>query len=989
MSTFKLSRLVTILVSFSTIFSLHIYAQNVPVTGTVSDANGIPMPGVTVSVRGTNSGTQTNNQGVFNIEAPANGTLVFSSVGFESTEVSIGGRSTVNVTLAASNNALNEVVVIGYGTARRRDVTGSVVSVRAKDFNKGVQVSPDQLIQGKAAGVMVINNSGQPGGATTVRIRGTASIRSGNQPLFVLDGVPLSGGSPRPEFSGGGIGTTPRANPLNFMNPNDIGSMEVLKDASATAIYGSRGANGVILISTKKGTTGTPAVEVSAGAGVSSIMKRLEVLSADEYRAALKQYNITGGDFGGSVDALDAILQTAITQNYNVAVGGGTENGKYRLSAGYLNQEGIVRESGLKKYTANLTSTFRLLENKRLGMDFNLLTAHTTENIAPISNDAGFTGSLIGQALQWNPTHPLRRNDSAWIDPAVGATTINPLVMLEAWDDVADVTTLLITVSPSYRFTDNLEYRLLYGLNRSTGVRRTQVNRRLNAEGFENRGAAAVSNNEQTNHSLTHTLSYNNQFTSALNLNAVVGYEYLKFNTRGNGSFGLDFPNVGLDYYNFLQYTTQSSRGISSFASPTVELQSFFARAILNYMDKYLVTGTFRADGSTKFGKNNKYGYFPSFAFGWNLHNEAFLKGNATFNSLKFRASWGRTGNQEFPSGASLNRYVVTGPGTFGQTNFGNEDLKWETSTTANVGLDYAVLNGRLFGSIDYFHKKSTDVLYEQNIVQPAPGGKLWINLPGNIVNKGAEVSINGTLLARNEMEWNMGVNASFLNNTVKGFRPGEVYETGALHGQGISGTTSQRITNDLPLNTFYLRNFTGIDKTTGQSNFTDGGNSLYYFGSPNPKVLLGFSTDFTIRKFTAILNMNGSFGQYLYNNTANTVLPIGNLGTRNIAKSLINTGVREDASNPIAASTRYLEKADYVKLANATLMYRLGSFGKSLKNTTLSLTGQNLVVFTKYTGFDPEVNTDKSVGGIPSLGIEYTPYPSARTILLSISFSL
>jgi TonB-dependent starch-binding outer membrane protein SusC len=965
------------------------YGQTRTVTGKVTDEQGNGIPGITVSVKGSGGGTQTNSSGMFTIEAAPNATLVFSGIGFTAQEIS-ASETTANVVLSTSNTSLNEVVVVGYGTARRRDVTGSVVSVKSKDFNRGVQTSPDQLIQGKAAGVMVINNSGQPGGATTVRIRGAASIRSGNSPLFVVDGVPLSGGSGRPGFSGGGIGSTPAANPLNFMNPNDIASIEVLKDASATAIYGSRGANGVILITTKRGITGAPSMDISGGAGVSTIMKRLDVLSGDEYRAALKQYNLTGGDFGGNVDALDAILQKAITQNYNVSVGGGTENGRYRISGGYLNQQGVVRESGLKKYTANVTSNFKLLESRKLGLDFNVLTSHTTEDIAPISNDAGFTGSLIGQALQWNPTHPLRKpNDSLWIDPAVGATTINPLVMLAAWEDRANVSTVLASISPSYKITNELEYKLLYSINRSVGVRRTQVARYLNAEGIENRGAAAISNNEETNQSLTHTLSYNKQVTSGFNLNAVVGYEYLKYDSKGNGSFGLDFADVGLAYYNYLQYSTQSSRGIGSFASPTTELQSFLSRAIMNFRDRYLVTATFRADGSTKFGANNKYGYFPSFAFGWNLHNEDFLRGSTAVSNLKFRASWGRTGNQEFPSGASLNRFVVTNVGTFGQSNFGNEDLRWETSTTSNVGIDFTIIDSKFFGSIDYFNKKSTDVLYEQNIVQPAPGGKLWINLPGYIVNKGVEVSLNAALMASEDVSWNAGVNASFLNNTVKGFRPGEVYETGALHGQGISGTTSQRITNNQPLNTFYLRDFIGIDKATGQANYADGGNTLYYMGSPNPKVLLGFSTDFTFKKFMAIINMNGSFGQYVYNNTANTVLPIGNLGTRNIAKSLIGTSIKEDASNPIAASSRYLEKGDYIKMANATLIYNIGPLGKSLKNTSISLTGQNLFVITNYTGFDPEVNTDKSVGGIPSLGIEYTPYPSARTVLLSINFSL
>jgi len=971
------------------LFTQAVSAQTKVITGKVSDTSGIGVPGVSITVRGSKTGTQTGSEGNFQLTVPSGAnTLIVSSVGYDQQEVSIRGMTSVDISLVAQNSALNEVVVVGYGTARRRDVTGSSVSVRAKDFNKGVQTSPDQLIQGKVAGVLVLNNSGQPGGATTVRIRGASSIRSGNQPLFVVDGVPLSGGDARPGFSGGGIGNTPAANPLNFMNPNDIASIEVLKDASATAIYGSRGSNGVVLITTKRGQSGAPVIDFTASAGVSNIMKRLEVLSGDEYRVALKQYNQTAGDFGTSVDALDAVLQTAITQNYNVAIGGGSENGRYRISGGYLNQEGIVKESGLKKYSANFTSAFKFLNNKRLGLDFNVLTSHTTENIAPISNDAGFTGSLIGQALQWNPTHALIKpgTDSAWIDPAVGATTINPLAMLNAYDDNANISTILASISPSYKITNDLEYRLLYSINRSVGVRRSQVNRFLNAQGIENRGAARIANNEQTNQSLTHTLNYNKRFTSAFNLNAVVGYEYLKFDSRGNDVSALDFTNQGLDYFNFLQYSAQTTRGIGSYASPTTELQSYFGRAIMNYLDKYLLTATLRADGSTKFGKNNKYGYFPSVAVAWNVANEEFLKGNSFISNLKFRVSWGQTGNQEFPSGASLNRFSFGQQSVF-QTNFGNDDLKWETSTTVNAGVDFSIIGDRLSGSIDYFNKKTTDVLFEQTNVQPAAGGRIWINLPGYVLNKGVEISLNSGLVRTEDLSWNLGVNASFLQNNVEGILG--FYETGALSGQGISGARSQRIVSGQPLNTFYLRTFQGIDNASGQSKFDDDGNSLFYSGSPNPKLLMGLSTDLNYKKFTASINMNGNFGHYLYNNTANTVLPIGNLGTRNVAKSLINSGVKEDVSNPIAPSTRYLEKGDYVKLANATISYSIGSLGSFFKNANVSLTGQNLFVITNYSGFDPEVNTDKQVDGIPSLGIEYTPYPSARTILLGINFSL
>jgi TonB-dependent starch-binding outer membrane protein SusC len=970
------------------LFSFTAFAQSRTVTGVITDATGAAVPGVTVTVKGTSTATQTDASGAYTITVPENGTLVFTAVGFATQEISVTGN-TANVSLLNTASNLNEVVVVGYGTARRRDLTGSVSSVREKDFNKGVYTSPDQLIQGKAAGVLVINNTGQPGGSTTVRIRGASSIRSGNQPLFVVDGVPLSGGSARPGGNGAAFGSD-AGNPLNFINPNDIASIEILKDASATAIYGSRGANGVVIITTKRGISGVPQIDATASTSVSTIARRLEVLSADEYRQALKDYNQTTGDFGSSVDAFDAITRTALTQNYNVAVGGGTENGRYRISAGYLDQQGIIETSELKKYTANLTSNFRFLESKRLGLDFNVMVSQTNERIAPISQFVGFEGNLISQALQWNPTHELIKpgTDSAWIDPAVGGTTINPLAQLRYFDDRAKTNSIIASISPSFKILNELEYRFLYSINRQVGVRRGQVNRLLNATDVLNRGVAFVGNNEQSNQQITNTLNYNKDLSSDFSLNAVVGHEWLTYDTRGNGMSGRDFTNVGLNYYDYIAYSSQASRQIYSFASPTTELQSFFGRAIVNFDDRFLFTGTYRADGSTRFGKNNRYGYFPSVGLAWNITNEDFMTGAEFVNNLKLRVSWGKTGNQEYPSGASLTRYVLESQGSARRVNVGNEDLEWETSTTTNAGIDFSIINNRLFGSIDYFNKKTTNVLFEQTIVQPAPENtRIWINLPGYIQNKGVEISLTGALIRNNDVNWNLGGNVSFLDNVVEGLLG--FYETGELRGQGFSDVRGQRLISGQPLNVWYLRKFEGIDKATGQSIYADNGNTLYYVGSPNPKTLVGISSDFSYKRFMATINMNGTFGHYIFNNTAASVLGIGNLGTRNIARELLNTENKEAISNAPAPSTRNLEKGDYIKMANASLSYRIGDVGKNFRNLNISLTGQNLFFITKYTGFDPEVNTDAGFGGIPSLGVEYIPYPSARTILLGVSFSL
>jgi iron complex outermembrane receptor protein len=964
------------------------FAQNKTVSGKVTDSrDGSPVAGASVTAKGTNVGTSTAADGTFRFSVPSSATtLVISSVGFASQELAISDNMTIGL-LGASGSTMSEVVVTGYGTARKKDLTGAVTSVKAKDFNQGVFASPDQLIQGKVAGVQVTNSSGAPGGAATIRIRGVGSIRSGNSPLVVVDGVPLGGGSASPG-NGTPLGGTPGDNPLNFINPSDIASMDVLKDASATAIFGSRGANGVIMITTKKGSTGAPKIEFNTSVGASNLLRQIDVLDGNEYRSALKQYNLTGGDYGSNVDAMDNILRTGFQQNYNIAVSGGNENGRYRVSAGYLDNQGIVKESGFKKYSANLTSSFRFLESKKLGLDINLIAAHTTTQIAPISNDAGFQGSLIGTALQWNPTHPLYKpNDSIWINNQLGATTINPMALLAAHDDVNNLNTILASISPSYKILSNLEYRMLYSINYGAGERRSEIRNWLNLTG--NNGFAQIINNKSNNQQITHTLTYTPKLTKNLSLNAVVGYEYLKFDYKGSGMVGnrfVDYP--GLKYTNYMGNVPAVDRSIYSFANPISELQSYFARATFNWADRLLVTATFRADGSSKFGANNKYGYFPSIAAAWNIANEEFMGGVNFISNLKLRASWGQTGNQEFPSGTSIPVVGIGLGSNQNRVNYENPDIKWETNTMTNVGIDFGFMDNRLTGTADWFQRKTTDPIFQFDVTAPGPSvGRFWRNLPATIDNSGFEFALNGAIIRNTNMQWNLGFNIAFLKNEIRDLAG--AYETGALHGQGISGATSQRLVSGQPLNVYYLRNYEGLDKGTGQSVYTDGGNTLFYSGSPNPKNVYGITTDFTWKKLFVVINANGAAGHYIYNNTLNSVIPIGNLGTRNIASSLLGGAVQENTSNAIAPSTRYLEKGDYFKLANATIGYRLGALGKAFSNVTVTLTGQNLFVITKFSGFDPEVNVDKNVQGIPSFGIEYIPYPSARTVLFGLNFAL
>ncbi|MEO7398599.1 MAG: SusC/RagA family TonB-linked outer membrane protein, partial [Ilumatobacteraceae bacterium] len=566
----------------------------------------------------------------------------------------------------------------------------------------------------------------------------------------------------------------------------------------------------------------------------------------------------------------------------------------------------------------------------------------------------------------------------------------------EAIDDKSKVTTILASLSPYFKFTNWLEYRFLYSINYGTGSRGSTVQPFLNFNESIDRGRAAIASNELITQQFTHTVNVLRKIANNLDLNAVVGYEYLKYTSKGSYAGGVGrlngtggYGNYGLDFTNYLQYSDPTKRYIGSFIDPSYEIQSYFARTVFNYKDKYLFTATFRADGSSKFGKNNKYGYFPSFAGAWNIGKESFFNVSSVTN-LKLRAGWGKTGNQEFPSGSAVARYSFDDNGSIVQNNNANENLKWQSDRQYNVGLDFGVLRNRILVTLDYFNKKTTDLLFPSEPAQPAaPGAAIkWVNLDGNIENKGFEAAVNASILNQKDFSIDLGVNATFITNTVSGL-PTSI-KTGGLDGQGISGTTVQEIRNGLPINAFYTRQFLGIDKGSGLASYSDGGDVLYYVGNPNPKTLLGLNATVRYKKLSLNASMNGAFGYKIYNNTLNNVINVGSINNgKNIAYSVFKDPIKESFANPVTASSRFLESGNYLKMTNATLSYGIGNVGSFLKGANVYVTGQNLFVITKFTGFDPEVNVNKSVNGVPSVAIEYIPYPSARTITFGINFSL
>ena len=993
-----IQRLLTRWVSFlllCVLFTQNAYSQNKTITGKVSDDKGAPVAGVSVTVKGTKNGVNTNADGAFTISVPpAATTLVFSSVGFAAQEIAIGNQTSITVSLVTTQSNLNEIVVIGYGTVRKKDATGSLVSVKAKDFNQGVINSPDQLLQGKVAGLEITANSGQPGSATTIKIRGNNSIRTANNPLYVVDGVPLDGRTARPNLdlgaAGLGFGPTPESNPLLYINPNDIAQIDVLKDASATAIYGSRGANGIIVITTKKGISGPTKLEFNTSLGTNvGYMKKYGLLTADEFRAQSKAANLVQ-DSGASVNALKEITQHSLIQNYSLAFSGGNESGKYRASFLGSRTAGFLKKTSLDKYLGNFGGTYNFID-KRITIDFDVIAGHTTENMGLISNTTGAGGNVLTWALNWNPTRAFRASNGLWNNSTAADFSLpNPMAAIDAFSDVADVDVFLANISANVKIIGNLSYKFLYAINHGAGTRKTNIDGWLDGvQGVSQSGFGALSQAGLTSQTFTHTLNYNMNLTDALRFDAVAGYEYWKTNYYTQ-TLAATLFNTNLDqatvtkipYTNFLQ-NASTQLPLTRSVDPQAEIQSYFGRVNFNLSDKYYLTGTIRADGSNKFGKNNKYGYFPSVGAKWNISNEEFLKGSNVLSNLGLRGSWGITGNQEFPSGASLEQFSSTAYNAAGQTNVANPNLKWEKTTTTNIGIDYGILNNRIYGSLDWYHKSTTNLLFQNTAIQPAPASIYFINLPAKLINKGFEFSIGASVVSRKDFSWDFGFNIAYNKNKLTKFDQAPI-QTGKVSGNGVSGVLAQEIANNQPVDVFYLKKFKGFDQN-GQQIIED---TASFQGDPNPHWIGGFSTTLRSGKFTLALNFGGSFGNKVYNNTLNTVTNIYPFSKgNNVAKSNFGTG--ESLSSGAIASSRYLESGNYVKLRNATLSYAVGNVGQYIHNLNFYVSGTNLFVITKFKGFDPEVNIDTNNNSYPSRSMEYLPYPTPRILTVGLNLGL
>jgi iron complex outermembrane receptor protein len=1012
----------TIAVVLLLVVSQFAMAQERVVSGRVTDSkDGTGVPGVSVTAKGSKTGTQTSIDGTFRISVSSGvNTLVFSSVGYAKQEVVITGKSTVDVSLEVSNAQIGEVVVTGYGTRKIKDLTGSVANITTREFNKGQIGTPDQLIQGRTAGVLVTPASGEPGSAATINIRGTASIRGNQEPLYVVDGVPIASGGTLGSASGVEGSTTPR-NPLMFLNPNDIESITILKDASAAAIYGSRGANGVVLITTKRGTGGKKGhFSFSANTSVATTAKRYDLMSPQDFLIAAKKANIDGGadptaaalavtllDKGASTDWQDQIFRTAVSQNYNLGWGFNTKSTNVRLSGSYDDQQGIIKNSSLKRLTtrANLTQKFL---NDKLKFELATTYSNTKNQYPPLTNNAGYQGSLLGAALQFNPTYPVYNPNGSFFQPG---DQRNPAQMLAYFDDQDRVNRFLTSISGSYEIAKGLVYKVVFGYDNMTSERTAFADPRLGTNAYGGTTVLAVPNgptvkdygnsifgNGRTTRQnldlkstlIENYLTYDKDF-GMHNINVVGGFSYQNFVTNYSQKvgYGLNTPVVNpgdvfvKDFNNFKNYVVLYP-GYDKY-----ELQSYFGRANYSFKNKYFLTATVRADGSSKFGANNKYGVFPAFAAKWKLISEEFTQNNLgkLFSEFSLRANYGVLGSQDgLQSYGAIRKQFkykdANGADQVAITQDGNPDLKWEQAATTGAGIDITTLNNRLSVTVDYFYTKRTNLLFNA----PTPGGfaptsNWFINLDGYVINKGWEISVNYKVVKGNKFNWDLNYNMTLVKNELKKLPVSVI--TGAVSGQGLSGAYAQTFTNGQPLFTWSMPVFIGFDGN-GNARYEKGAQNQLV-GTAIPDFYAGLTNNFSLGNWNLSVFMNAVTGFKVYNNTANALFLKGSLRNgRNVTNEAGTSP--ENPFNPGSVSTRFLEKGNFIRLSNVNLSYAFKLNSKRINTLSVFVSGQNLALFTKYSGMDPEVNVDKNISGVPSRGFDYTNYPRPRIVTMGVN---
>ena len=972
---------------FLVTLQLGVFAQVRSIRGKVADKDGNGIPGASVTVKGTQRGVSTGADGTFTIEVPDNNSiLVISSIGFTAQEISVGEQAELNVSLANDNSALGEVVVVGYGTQRKKDLTGAVTLVNAKDFQKGNITTPEQMIAGKVAGVQITGNGGAPGAGSTIRIRSGASLNATNDPLIVVDGVPLDNS-----------GIAGAANGLSLINPNDIESFNILKDASATAIYGSRASNGVIIITTKKGKRGAPAFNFNTQFSVAEIAKKVDVLSPSQFRAVVmergndEQRELIGN---ANTDWQEEIYQQALTTDNNLSMSGSVANMPYRISLGYLNQQGVLKGGTLKRNSGAINLSPKFF-NDHLKVDLNVRGATTRNNFA--------NEGAIPTAVRFDPTQPVRSGKDEfggyyeWVDEngdLINLAPRNPRGLQQLRDDESYVERSIGNIQFDYKFhfLPDLRANLNLGYDVSKGEGKRYIPDYA-AMSYFREGENNKYLQKNSNKLMDFYLNYvKNIGAIDSRIDVMAGYSYQDFKIRNN-----IYPDRRAN-----GDIVPGSEPKFAFDEPQYTLISFFGRLNYALKSKYLVTATLRRDGSSRFSEDNRWGMFPSVAFAWRASDEDFLSDSKVVSDLKFRVGYGITGQQDIGDRYPyIPRYLLsTDDATY---QFGGQfynmyrpaaydpNIKWEETSTFNVGVDFGFLDNRITGSAEYFNKKSKDLL--SFITIPAGtnfSNAIFTNI-GELEVNGVEFTLNTTPIQRTNLSWDLGFNVTYQENEITKLT---AFKSDNFEGNrvgGISGGTGNTVQiHSVGYNraAFYL--YQQVYDEAGKpiegayvdqnGDGTINQKDLKRQNGPDPKLLLGLSSSVNWRKWNAGFVMRASVDNYMYNNVFSSTGAYREI--LNPGKFLSNGSanvLESNFHNNQYLSDYYLENASFLRMDNINVGYNFGKVFNNKVGLRLNANVQNVFVVTEYRGLDPEIN-----GGIDN---NFYPRPRTFTVGASLDF--
>lgn len=1030
--------------------------QGQPVRGQVLDSGGSPMPGVTVVIKNTNQGTITDVNGNYTLSnVPGQATLLFSFVGMKSREMEVAGRNVVNVTLEEETVGLEEIVAVGYGSQRRKDLTGSIARVKGEDMIQASTGSFDQMLQGKVAGVQISQTSGAPGGNVNVLVRGVSSITGGNQPLYVVDGFPVGtggGGSDMSNFGGGNFtsegmarNTQNRINPLSSINPSDIESIEILKDASATAIYGSRGANGVIIITTKRGATGKSQINVDVSYGVQEVAHKLDMMNARQYAEFVAEGRDNARIYAGGLasdpneiragghrvppafrdpasittdtDWQDAIFRIAPVQNYQVSSTSGNEKNRFFISAGYFNQEGIVLTSSYERFNLRTNVDAQLTERLKLGSSIS-----GSYGYGRFPNTEGHygTGGILSMALAASPTIPAYHEDGSYyfnqedVDYGLGWLS-NPLAVLDGYSDKRKVADILVNNFLEYRLMDGLSFKTSVGIKYGTNVIKLWRSSEVPLYGNRNYEAtAAVIKSESINWLNENTLSYKRSIGEKHQIDALVGFTMQKDSYDQLSAGAANFPT---------EYVTYLSEGIVNTGSHFVSewsMMSLMSRINYSYDGKYLFTATLRRDGSSRFGVRNKWGNFPSFSVGYNVSEEPFMEPVTWINNLKLRASYGISGNNQIGNYTHIGLlstlgYVENNTKRLGlvPSSLSNDNLTWEKSKQINIGLDLTLLKERIALTADIYRDRKTDLLLAVNLPAASGFGSSTQNI-GDIENKGIEVGLQTTNVKSRKFNWTSS--ATFSSNKNKVMKLTAVSER-------MVNSAYQVTQVGYPVSSFYLMHATGVFQTDeevqnsalqhprvqpGDLKFEDvvidnkiNADDKKIVGDPWPDFTWGFTNKFSYGNLALSVTLNGSHGADTYFQAGEIVL--NSAGVQNQLaivdrrwKSAQDPGdgfmpraIRSNHAYAFSSSSHFLFDSSFTRIKNVNLSYKLpGSLVSklSLVSAAVYIDVNNLHTFTNYPGYDPESST--SGDNVVNAGIDYLTYPLPRTYTFGVQLT-